>query len=117
MYANPRPSMTLCMFACTARMARRKKTTIVVCLTLFILAIVPPLLHLGVLAACGAASLPAAICQFATRLGLGQGALIPGLAASVIAATAAIAGFWCARNVFCAGRERRHLLAEVPTGR
>ncbi len=121
MYANPpRPSVALCVAACTARIARRKKTAIAVCLCLFALAAAPPVVHLSILAACGAAAPPelpenSAICQFVGWLGLGQGALIPGLAAIAVVAIAVFVGIWCARNVFRDDREQRYLLAKAPT--
>lgn len=86
-------------------MVRRKRTTLVVCLLLFVISAAPPLTLLGILAACGAATAPefpegSAICQYAQRLGLGQGALVPGLAVVVIAVAAVLVGLWCARNVW-----------------
>ncbi len=97
-------------------MARRKKTTIAVCVFVFILAAALPLIHLSVLVACGDAPSTTSVCQFAKWQGPGQGALVSGLAVVVVIAIAILVGVWCVKNVVRAERERHYLLAKVPAG-
>lgn len=98
-------------------MARRKKTTAAICSLLFALVVAPFLAHLGILAACAAGVPPVAVCQFADRLALGRGALVPGLITAAVGAVAVLIGCWCGRNVLRDGHETRYLLAETSAGR